>query len=120
MRISSAKKPLSRTTARNSFLVNQFATPGLGSLMAGRWVAGTLQVILAVIGFGFVLAWFFASMSQTYRQLTSDAPASSGSSAWLGETGVIIFAVAWLSALMTSLSLLREARRDDSQAPPPI
>ena len=120
MRTSSAKKPLSRTAARNSFLVNQFATPGLGSLMAGRWVAGTLQLVLAVLGFGFVLAWFFASMSQTYRQLTSDAPATSNSSAWLGETGVIIFAAAWLWALITSLSFLREAGVEDSQTPPRV
>jgi hypothetical protein len=116
MRISSAKKPLNRTTARNSFLINQFATPGLGSLMAGHWVSGTLQVIFAVIGFGFVLAWFIALMSQTYGQFNGDTPA--GSVAWLGETGAIIFAAAWLWSLITSLSLLREASKNEPQMPP--
>src|SRR5579864_5134671 len=100
MRTSSARKPLSRTTARNSFLINQFATPGLGSLMAGRWLAGIGQIILAVIGFSFVVAWFFMLMSQIYQQINSEV--SPKSVAWVGETGAIIFVAAWLWSLVTS------------------
>jgi hypothetical protein len=118
MRTSSAKKPLSRTTARNSFLMNQFATPGLGSLMAGRWVAGIGQIVLAVIGSGFVIAWFAGRMSQMYHQL--DGETATRSVAWLGETGAAIFAVAWLWALFTSLSLLREARANEEQPKPQV
>jgi hypothetical protein len=108
MRIFSAKKPLNRTTARNSFLINQFATPGLGSLMAGRWVAGVGQLILAVIGFCLVVIWFLKLMWQTVQQFNGLEPRASV--AWLGETGAVFFVAAWLWSLVTSLSLLREAR----------
>ena len=112
MRISWAKKPLNRTTARNSFLINQFATPGLGSVMAGRWIEGIGQLILAVIGFGLVLAWFCLVMIQFYQQLNSEG--TSRSVAWLGEAGALVFAVAWLWALVTSVRLLSEAKRNQA------
>jgi hypothetical protein len=118
MKISSAGKALSRTTARNSFLINQLATPGLGSLMAGRHVAGSGQLLLALAGFGLVLAWFIALLTQMYQQLDSDTPPKSV--AWLGELGALIFAAAWLWALITSLSLVREARAIEAQPKPPI
>lgn len=113
MRISSAKKPLSRTTARNSFLINQFATPGLGSVMAGRWVEGIGQMTLAVIGFGLVVAWFCLVMVQFYQQINSEGTAKSV--AWLGEAGALVFAAAWLWALVTSLSLLHEAKANQGK-----
>jgi hypothetical protein len=118
MKISSAGKALSRTTARNSFLINQLATPGLGSLMAGRYVAGSGQLLLALAGFGLVLAWFIALLTQMYQQIESDTQPKSV--AWLGELGALIFAAAWLWALITSLSLVREAGANEAQPKPPI
>lgn len=120
MRIFSAKKPLNRTTARNSFLINQFATPGLGSLMAGRWVAGIGQTLLAVIGFCLVVAWFVMVIAQVYRQFNSETPTRSV--AWLGEAGALVFVLAWFWSLVTSLSLIREARAKEPQPPelPPL
>lgn len=118
MKTSSAGQPLNRTTARNSFLVNQFATPGLGSLMARRYVAGSGQLLLSVAGFGFVVAWFVTVMSRLYQQVEGEAPASSGG--WLGAVGALLFAAAWLWSLVTSLSLMREARENEqSGATPP-
>ena len=117
MRTSSAKKPLNRTTARNSFLINQFATPGLGSLMAGRWVAGIGQLVLAVIGFCLLVAWFLTVMRQVYQQINGEPPA--GSNAWLGQMGAVVFGAAWLWSLVTSLSLMREARELEKQAQTP-
>src|SRR5258708_36012327 len=105
MKIFSAAKPLSRAAARNCFLINQLATPGLGSLMAGRYLAGTGQVLLALLGFGLVLAWFITLITQMYQQINNDAPPQS--SGWLGEAGGITFAASWLWSLVTSLSLLR-------------
>lgn len=110
-------RPLDRSTARNSVLINQLATPGLGSLLAGRWVAGVGQLLLAVAGFVMVVAWFVAVMIQMYRQINGDnAPKPVG---WLGEAGAGTFAAAWLWALVTSFSLLRESK-DTPDAPPPI
>jgi hypothetical protein len=73
MKTSSAGQPLNRTTARNSFLVNQFATPGLGSLMARRYLAGSGQLLLSVAGFGFVVAWFVSVMARLYQQVEGEA-----------------------------------------------
>ena len=113
MKISSGGKPLTLTHARNSFLINQLATPGLGSLMAGRYVAGAGQLLLALIGFGLVLAWFCVFFFQMYQQVDSDTAPKSV--AWLGEAGAVIFLAAWLWSLVTSLSLLREARENETR-----
>jgi membrane associated rhomboid family serine protease len=111
MKISSAGQGLSRAAARNCALINQLATPGLGSLMGGRYVAGTGQLLMALIGFGFVLAWFVSLVRQVYRQIDTDTPGPSV--AWLGEIGGVIFAAAWAWSLVTSLALLRRANRDE-------
>src|SRR6267142_5883224 len=47
-----------RSTATTCLILNQFATPGLGSLMARRWFAGTGQLVLAVAGFCLLVGWF--------------------------------------------------------------
>ena len=91
--------------------MNQLATPGLGSLMAGRMLAGIGQLILAVAGFALVVAWFVEVLIQFYGMINSDAPPRSV--AWLGEAGALTFFAAWLWALVTSFSLLREARGNE-------
>ena len=115
MKTSSAGKVLSRSAARNSFLINQLATPGLGSLMARRYVAGAGQLLLALVGAGLVIAWFVALMSQMYRQMNGNE--NPKSVAWLGEAGAVFFVAAWVWALFTSFSLLREAEANE---PPPL
>lgn len=116
MKTSLAAKALERTTARNCFLINQLATPGLGSLMAGRRVAGIGQLLLAVAGFCLVVAWFVQLGIQTYNQLVNGVEPRSA--AWLGELGGVIFLAAWLWSLITSLSFLREARANEIKPPP--
>ena len=106
-------KPLNRTTARNCFLVNQCATPGLGSLMAGRRLAGIGQLLLAVGGFVMVVAWFVLFALQTYEQLVNGTETKSV--ARVGEVGALIFLAAWLWSLVTSLSVLREARANEGK-----
>src|SRR5260221_1432235 len=102
MRIFSAAKVLSRATARNCFLINQLATPGLGSLMGRRYLAGTGQLLLALTGFGLIVAWFICLMIQIVHQANEEG-GSAPSVAWLGEAGAVVFAVAWVWALVTSL-----------------
>ncbi|HOX57702.1 MAG TPA: hypothetical protein P5205_13720 [Candidatus Paceibacterota bacterium] len=111
MRASSLRQPrklLSRSAARNAALLNQCATPGLGSFMAGRRLAGLGQCLLALAGFGMVIGWFVLLALQSYNELLNDAPPKSV--AWLGVAGGATFIAAWLWSLITSLSLLREAR----------
>ncbi|HTL18818.1 MAG TPA: hypothetical protein VL793_16390, partial [Patescibacteria group bacterium] len=90
MKTSSAGKGLSRTAARNSALLNLLATPGLGSIMAKRYIAGTGQLLLALIGAGLGISWFIALMVQMVAQINgTGAPKSI---AWIGETGAAVFA----------------------------
>ena len=101
---------LSRARAMSCVLANQLATPGLGSLIAGRWLAGFGQLVLSVAGFVMITVWFFEIMFQYYGQISGSVqPHPVG---WIGEWGAILFAVSWLWSLVTSISLLREASRN--------
>ncbi len=108
------RRPVSRVDARKGFLFNQLATPGLGSLMAGRYVAGSGQLLLALAGFVLVTGWFVMNLISLYEQIEGNPQPQSY--AWLGEWGALIFAAAWLWALVTSFSLLRQARALDAAA----
>ncbi len=116
------RKPLSSAAARNAVLINLLATPGLGTLMAGRLVVGVGQLILALAGFGFIVVWFVALLRQYYGQISGDVPVTP--IAWLGQTGAGLFIAAWCWSLVTSISLVREARRNAPAAfaaiPPPV
>lgn len=116
------RKTVSRTAARNAALINQFATPGLGSLMAGRWIAGTGQLLLALAGFVFVVVWFIETMGQAYDQISGDV--TPHSAAGVGETGAGLFLLGWFWALVTSISLVARAKSEEpaasqSMLPPP-
>jgi hypothetical protein len=111
------QKPASRADARNAALMNQLATPGLGSLMAGRWIAGTGQLILFLAGFVLLLVWFFEVMIQYYGQVTGDVPTKPVG--WVGITGAILSTVSWFWALATSISLLIKARSTPETEPAP-
>lgn len=119
--MSAPAKPLKASTARNAALINQLATPGLGTLIAGRWVTGGLQLALAGTGFCFFVAWFFEIMRQFYGQIEGNVEVKPV--AWIGWTGAMLFALAWLWSLVTSICLVIEARRqrakDFFQPPPP-
>jgi hypothetical protein len=114
MKTSSAPAPVKRSTAMNCLLVNQFVTPGLGSLMARRFVAGLIQLSLAVVGFVLVIAWM---VQYTYRAI-ADPTGHPSSSSWMGVVGGLVFLASWLLSWVTSLSLLRQARQNGE--PPTI
>jgi hypothetical protein len=101
--------------------MNLFATPGLGSLMGGRMIAGGGQLALAVIGFGLVLLWFLKLMAAIYNSANydfraADQPTPAAHNAWV-FWGLAVFAVAWIWSLFTSVSLWREAARNKTQPP---
>jgi hypothetical protein len=116
------RKPLSPATARNAALINQLATPGLGTLMAGRLVVGIGQLILALAGFGFIVVWFVSLLRQYYGLITGDAPVTPVT--WVAQAGAGLFLAAWCWSLVTSISLMREARRNApavfAAMPPPL
>jgi 4a-hydroxytetrahydrobiopterin dehydratase len=100
---------ITRVQARNAMLLNQLATPGLGSLLARRWFAGSGQLLLALAGFTLVLVWFGQMMIRYYGLMfgTDATPhPAPANNLWLGAA---VFALAWCWSLVTSFSLLREA-----------
>ena len=98
-----------RSTAMNCLLVNQLATPGLGSLMAGRVLAGTIQLGLAIVGFCMVMGWFYEKGVTIYR-MASESPEMPELFPWLGVAGFGVFVLSWLLSWPTSISLLRDSR----------
>jgi len=104
-------QPLDSGKARWAFCVNQLATPGLGSLLAGRRFSGSLQLLLASTGFGLLLTWFVRVMIIYFSLLSWDVPPEQPDLRHgLWKAGAVLFGSAWLWSLVTSLSLLREAR----------
>ena len=116
MKIFSAAKPLSPAKARNCFLMNQFATPGLGSLMGGRVIPGIGQLLLSLAGFAFIMFWFFRTMKEYYSLMGEDAPSVSSSYGRFFLAGAMLFGASWLWSLLTSVSLMRQAKTPE---PPP-
>jgi 4a-hydroxytetrahydrobiopterin dehydratase len=109
MKPFSPAKKTSRVKARNAALLNQLATPGLGSLLARRWIEGVGQIILSLGGFGCVLVWFVQLMIQFYGQISGNVVVRPVG--WIGLLGAGLFALAWCWSLATSFSLLRAASK---------
>ena len=116
MKIFSGAKTLSPAAARNCLLMNLFATPGLGSLMGGRLLAGLGQLLLFLIGFAFIGFWFYWTIKEYYSLMGEDAPSSQVSYARYFFIGALFAAASWLWSLLTSLSLVRQAKTPE---PPP-
>jgi hypothetical protein len=121
MKLIRGNEPISEGTARNCFFVNQFATPGLGSMMGGHLIAGIGQLLLALIGFALVMAWFVLTLKESYN-FDINGTGTPRSYAIFGIAGLIIFGAGWIWALVTSLGLMREARQNRAtpKLPPPL
>jgi len=101
-------KAKSKTRARNCTVLNLLGTPGLGSLVAGRIVEGIGQLAIAIVGFGLFTVWIIKIFAQFYGQIDGNVEVKPVG--WIGLAGCLIFAVAWVWSLMTSLSVNREER----------
>jgi|SRR5450759_3570925 hypothetical protein len=102
--------PLSETRVWTCILTNLCATPGLGSIMARRVIAGCGQLVLAVAGFLLITGWMCILF---YRQFNEamEKPVTVNPRDWMWQIGVILFGAAWLWSLVTSISLLLEVKR---------
>ena len=111
---------LGQSKAIYCFVINQLATPGLGSLMGKRTLAGAGQLTLSVAGFLMLVGWMIRYFSQMVQKEMGET-VTSNSHAWMGKWGLICFAASWLWALVTSIGLLRQARREQTaqQREPP-
>jgi hypothetical protein len=105
-------RELNRTTALNYAILNQLATPGLGSLLAGCRLAGAGQLLLAVAGFGLVSAWIlrrYLNLYLEWRELPLQPPLAP----WVLPAGAALFLAGWGWALATSLAILRQTRKTE-------
>jgi 4a-hydroxytetrahydrobiopterin dehydratase len=112
---SPRRNPVSRAKAKNAAMLNLLATPGLGSLLCRRRIAGSGQLALAVAGFTLIVVWFFKEMIPYYGLMFGDEPPHLPSLKMLAE-GATLFAASWLWSAATSLSLLREASANSLQS----
>jgi len=107
--------------------------PGSGSVASGRAV-GYAQATLAVVGllmtmsFGVrFIIWFFSNWSRL-NDYSQDDPFAMLSEVWHAARwpllSMVIFAIAWLWALATSVSLLRQSKMAEpakrEKAPPKL
>ena len=70
--------------------MNQLATPGLGSLIAGRRLAGGGQLLLSLSGFVLVTVWFWRLMLQFYGQISGNVAVQPVGSMQLVRIGQLI------------------------------
>ncbi|HUS34259.1 MAG TPA: hypothetical protein VM680_02795 [Verrucomicrobiae bacterium] len=103
-------KTIDRNTAMGLAGINLLATPGLGTILAGRIFVGAIQLALAGAGFLLVLKWF-------YGYFTAGLNGTVFPPGWEWQLGLLLFATAWLASLWSSLNLIRAAPR---QTPPPL
>jgi len=96
--------------ARIATLLNLTATPGLGSLLAGRKAVGTLQIALALSGFVLILLWLI-SLIRIALAIWQETPPPDALHLF-GISGAGLFLTAWLWALSTSLAILHKARKE--------
>ena len=115
---SPGRELVSRAKARNAAMLNLLATPGLGSLLCRRWIAGAGQLILCIAGFAVFMIWFVKEMIQYYGLITNDVPAQPQAQPiwWIAATGVSLVTVSWLWSAVTSVSLMREASAGSLQS----
>jgi hypothetical protein len=128
MKISLAlgkKRNLSRETALSCLTAN-LAMPGSGSLAAGR-LSGYFELLFAFIGvvltpvFGTrFLIWFAQNWNSLHSQ--DPDPVAMFSDMWTAGRwaflGILIFVIAILWSLVTSLQILRAARKPPRLTPP--
>ncbi len=91
--------------AQLCLLLNVAATPGLGSLVARRWVVGSLQILLAIVGFVLIMMWFYNFFLAIFNDVSME-----DSTHRLWQSGLVLFGTAWAWGLMTGLTKLRAIR----------
>ncbi len=121
------RRPVSRQVAWGCLTTN-LTLPGFGSLVAGRAV-GYAQIVISLAGFALTtvfgirfILWFFSNW--TRLQQLQDDPGRYFGEIWLALRwallGMALFLAALLWALLTSLSILAEARAAEVLNPPRV
>jgi len=113
--------PLSRDRAWSCVMMNA-ATPGTGSIRAGRRLTGICQLGLALIGFGFGCGWILGWCHRIFQAEIGET-VSQNSIRWLWMSSAACFGLSWSWTFITCVSLLRQAKKNElehSKNVPPI
>jgi uncharacterized membrane protein len=99
--------------------INLFATPGMGSVMGGRKLAGRGQLLLSIAGFCLIVMWIIKlSMGVAEAQIAETD--STAVLAWWWQWGLIFFGAGWVWSLVTSISLVIQATKAEGRVPPKL
>lgn len=113
--------PITRNAARACILLNLFAWPGLGSVLAERF-SGWFQMLLSMSGVLMVIAGFFQFTTMIWEE--TRYPTWQDRFVWLALGGATAFACAWIWSLITSLSIFKKAvpaaTPPKMKGPPPL
>ena len=101
--------PRRSVSGGNALILNLATTPGLGSFLAGRRWVGSMQMLMAVSGFGVLMLWFWDLARQFWDLLQSNDTVVHPDTRQL-MAGGILFGGAWLWSLWTSISILRQSK----------
>ena len=84
-------------------------------------MAGIGQLLLAFLGAGLVIYWVFKTFAEEFNLPDTETPISYAK--W-GLSGGLFFIASWLWSLLTSLSLMRQAKeqppKNSPGSPPPV
>ena len=100
-----------------AIIINQLATPGLGSWMVGRRIAGAGQLALSCTGFGFFVVFFFQVLRTAWLAAGGESQVPSPDPFWW-KYALILFGAAWVWSGITSVQLLIVRQRQRRDAPP--
>lgn len=108
-----------RDRAQVAIIINQLATPGLGSWIAGRRLAGAGQMFVAFAGFALLVLYFGAWMVGAVKAIASGFDLVAPPDSWW-KIGLALFGAAWLWAGVTSLQLwwAQRVSNADPRTPP--
>ena len=104
--------PIDRRAAWGCLIAN-LLLPGLGTFIAQRRVTGACQFIFSQLGFVATLVW--ASWFVMTGLRTGHFPCEElNLFFWIGVGGAGLFTAVWTWTLVTSINIIRAARRNDS------
>lgn len=94
-----------------AIIVNQLATPGLGSWMAGHRLAGGGQLIFACVGFLLLSLYLVRLVTDAWSAATQGVPpVTRPNSDW--QRPLLLFGIAWLWSGVTSVQIALRIRRE--------
>ena len=90
-------------------MVSNLVLPGLGTFVARHRVAGALQLIISQTGFLLMLLWAISYAVSWMRQ--GNLPEDLGPSFRLGALGMVLFFLAWIWSVASSIEIVWQSGR---------